>query len=153
MNNDEFVKLVQGIVTDAVILKDAHTTERGIAVGYACVFCQSDEEYQTLLARAESIGKIIEETKTGSVFLFPPMKTVAGALRIIKVRKPDPTRRERGDADFNVTDYPDFKERYLNLPGFSLIQRENAEMIELIEPNAHVRCYFSNPPAEKQFGL
>jgi hypothetical protein len=153
MNIAEFEKLVSEIVRDATELKDVHTDQQGISVGYACIFSQSEEEYRKLVAVAEEIGRVIEDTKMGPVFLVSPLETVAGVLRIIKVRKPDPTRKERGDADFNVTDYPDFKERYLNLPGFSLIEREKAEMIELIAPDANVRCYFSNPPAEKQFGL
>lgn len=153
MNTSEFEKFVLEIVKDATALKDVHTDQRGIRVGYACIFSQSEEEYRELVAVAEKRGKVIEDTKMGPVFLVSPLETVAGPLRIIKVRKPDPTRPERGDADFNATDYQDFKNKYHGQPGFSLISRENTEMIELVESGVNVRCYFSNPPAEKQFGL
>jgi len=70
---------------------------------------------------------------------------------LLKIRKPDPTRPELGDADFTVENYPEFKQRHLSKTGFSLIQkRKDFEMLELADPKFHVRAYFSNPPLDKQ---
>ena len=76
-------------------------------------------------------------------------KAYAGNRRLVKIRKPDPKRTERGDADFTVTDYLIFKKKYLSKPGFRIIKRPEMEMIELTDPSFNVLAYFSNPPLGK----
>ncbi|NTW75876.1 MAG: hypothetical protein HGB34_03160 [Candidatus Moranbacteria bacterium] len=85
--------------------------------------------------------------------MVQPMPTVAGPLRVLKIRIPDETRTERGDADFTVPDYPAFRKAVIGTPGFTHIPRADCEMIELMEPGADVRAYFSDPPVETQLGL
>lgn len=73
---------------------------------------------------------------------------------LLKIRKPDPTRPERGDADFTLRDYNSFKEKYLkDAEHFKLIDRGNFEMIELKDPKFDVRSYFSNIPLTVQLGI
>jgi hypothetical protein len=96
---------------------------------------------------------VVEETSTGPLFHIQPLNTIAGKLRLLKIRKPDTTRLELGDADFTVSNYPEFKKKYLSQKGFSLIVRKNFEMIELVDPKFSVRAYFSNPPLDKQLGI
>ena len=146
-------QLVQEIVKKASNLKDKHTSERKSPVNYACVFCQNNEQYNNLLAITQKIGNVAEETPTGSVFQIQPLDTIAGNLQLLKIRKPDTTRPELGDADFTVSNYPEFKKKYLSQKGFSLIVRKNFEMIELVDSHFNVRAYFSNPPLTKQFGI
>jgi hypothetical protein len=153
MTQKELIQLVQDIVRDAAQLKDAHTDIPDATVGYACVFAHGDMEYAELREVAESMGKEIKVTPTGSVFLVKPISTVAGPLRVVKIRIPDETRTERGDADFNAPDYPGFKRAVLGTPGFTLIPRADCEMIELMEPGADVRAYFSHPSVEAWLGL
>ena len=81
------------------------------------------------------------------------MKTVAGLLKLLKIRHPDSTRPERGDADFTVTNFVVFKKKYLSKKEFKLIKRKNFEMIELMDPEFDVRAYFSNPPLDKQLNI
>jgi hypothetical protein len=146
-------QLVQEIVKKASNLKDKHTSEKNASVNYACIFCQNDEQYDSLVTLAQEIGKMIEETPTGPLFHIQPLDTVAGKLQLLKIRKPDATRLELGDADFTVSNYPEFKKKYLLQKGFSLIVRKNFEMIELADPKFNVRAYFSNPPLDKQLGI
>jgi len=147
MNVDDLRQFVQEIVEKARNLKNKHTSEKKAPVNYACIFAQSKEQYTTLLALTEKIGSIIMETPMGSVYHIQPLKTVAGNLRLLKIRKPDPTRPELGDADFTVENYPEFKKKHLSKTGFKLIQkREDFEMIELVDSQFNVRAYFSNPP-------
>lgn len=153
MNPEELKTLIQTIVTEASKLRDARTTEHGAPVNYACVFSQSEQEYKTLLAVAGQLGRVAQEAAMGPVFYTEPMNTVAGSLRLVKIRKPDPKRTERGDADFTVTDYPTFKKIYLQKPGFKLIEREDFEMIELADPAFNALAYFSNPPLGKVLHL
>jgi hypothetical protein len=71
----------------------------------------------------------------------------------LKIRKPDQTRPERGDADFAVKNYEEFKNSCLTKPGFGVIERDTFEMIELMDSSFDVRVYFSSPPVEVQLGL
>ncbi|MBI4094702.1 MAG: hypothetical protein HY435_00725 [Candidatus Liptonbacteria bacterium] len=153
MNPKEFKTLIQIIVAEAAKLRDARTTEHQAPVNYACVFSQSDEEYELLLTVAKQLGKAVQETAMGPVFYIEPLDTVAGDLRLVKIRKPDPKRTERGDADFTVTDYLTFKKTYFGKPGFRIIERPNMEMIELADPGFNVLAYFSNPPLGKVLNL
>lgn len=153
MTASELKFLVQQIVARAAELKNTYTTEATAPVNYACIFSQSPEEYQELLEVVGLQGKVVQQTKMGPVFALDGFETVSGTLKLLKVRLPDPSRPEQGDADFTVQDYLGFKARYLSQPGFSLIQRENMEMIELVAPGRRVRAYFSHPPLAKVLGL
>ncbi|MBN3037779.1 MAG: hypothetical protein JW834_05020 [Candidatus Diapherotrites archaeon] len=146
-------QLVKEIVKDAVGLKNRHTSEKNAPVNYACIFAQGKEQYNNLLVVAQKIGVVLEETPTGPVFHIQPINTVAGNLWLLKIRKPDATRPELGDADFTVENYSEFKKRYSSRTGFKLIPRENFEMIELVDPSFNVRAYFSNPPLNEQLKI
>ncbi len=133
----------------AVALKNKYTEEYNATAAWACIFSQSEDEYNKLLEEAKKFGNIYKETTNGPILLLN--EAMAGTVKILKVRKPDPTKTERGDADFTVIDYNKFKEEYRNKENFKLIPRDTFEMIELTEPKAAVRVYFSNPPIEEQY--
>lgn len=154
MNPDDLNIRVQNIVERATILKNKHTDDKTAPVNYACIFSQSEEEYQELLEVTRKIGSVIEEMSSGLLFQIKPLQTVSSVLRLLKIRIPDATRPERGDADFTVSDYPEFKKRYLSRDGFKLIKkREDFEMLELMDPEFDVRAYFSNPSLDRQLGI
>ena len=153
MPMEDFKQLVQDIVRKSCELKNKHTTEKNAQVNYAAVFSQDEKEYNEFYELAKQIGKVIQNTPTGDLFEIDAVDTVSGKLQLLKIRKPDATRLERGDADFTVTDYPTFKSTYLVKPGFKLIERTDFEMIELTDSIFNVRAYFSNPPLDKQLGL
>lgn len=153
MNEEHLKKSIQDIVEKANKLKNKHTLEINAPVNYACIFSQNKDEYTNLLELVKKIGKVIKETPTGPLFQIYPIKTVAGLLKLLKIRRPDSTRPERGDADFTVTNFIDFKKKYLSKKEFKLIKRENFEMIELMDLEFDVRTYFSNPPLDKQFNI
>lgn len=142
----QFVYFVSDIIQRVIELNNKHTSENSAPINYACIFAQSEKEYQELEKEIQKLGKVVKETKMGNVYLLSePIQTVAGPLKIVKIRKPDPTRPEKGDADFTVADYPVFKKKYLGQPGFKLIERPEMEMIELMDPKFNVRAYFSHP--------
>ena len=153
MDRIEFISLIQNIVSEASKLRDAKTTEHNAPVNYACIFSQSNEEYESLLKIANQFGRIVHETKMGPVFYLDQINTLAGDIRLVKIRKPDPKRHERGDANFTVSDYQAFKKTYLDTPCFGIIERPNMEMIELADPKFNVLAYFSNPPLGKVLNL
>lgn len=156
MTLDALKEFVQQIVSQAKELKDRHTEERGAPVNYACIFCHSQSEYDELLRLVGTFGKVVKETAAGPVFHIEPIKTVAGPLRLLKIRKPDAEHPELGDADFTLSDYPLFKAKVLLQPGYKLLTRPEMEMIEFVESGAsqpvgrQVRCYFSHPPLDEQ---
>jgi len=60
------------------------------------------------LREAYKLGTMIQKTEKGSLFKIFPIATIAGELQLLKIRNPDSTRPERGDADFTVFDYLSF---------------------------------------------
>lgn len=153
MFTEDLKQLIQGIVQQSCELKNQYTTEKDAQVNYAAVFSQNEREYNELYELAKQIGKVIQNTPTGDLFEIDGIDTVSGKLRLLKIRKHDATRPERGDADFTVEDYPNFRNIYLRKPGFKLVERKDFEMIKLVDPTFNVRTYFSNPPLDKQLGL
>jgi hypothetical protein len=151
MDKEDLKTIVKKIVEQACALKNKHIDDKDMPVNYACIFSQSKEEYDSLIEITKKIGNIIKETPTGLLFKIDPLDTVSGKLQLLKIRIPDVTRPERGDADFTVPNYLDFKKKYLPRKGFKLIKkREDFEMLELMDPEFDVRVYFSNPPLDKQ---
>ena len=145
MTPSDLLLLTKDIVADAQKLSILHTGETNAPVNYACIFCQSELEYNEKSELALQVGAIAEDTPTGIVFLIPPLDTLAGPLRLLKIRKPDPKRLERGDADFTIAHFTEFKEKFLSKTGFSHIQRPNTEMLELSDPGFNVLAYYSFP--------
>jgi len=150
-----FLPTLHHIVEQAKQLKDAHTSEKNAPVNYACIFCQNEQEYEQFYTAASEMGKVIKETPSGELFHITPVDTVAGKLQLVKIRKPDPTRPERGDADFTVADYDTFKKAYMSKEGFKLIENrpDIIEMIELMDPSFDVRAYFSKVPLDVFYKL
>lgn len=144
---------IQQVISKACELKDEYTDQKKAAVNYACLFSQSDLEYKDLLDLASVLGEVIEKTPTGPIYRIKSFPTEAGPLQLVKVRKPDSSRKELGDADFTVDDYTKFKAKYLDQPRFKLIERENFEMMELSDPSSEVLAYFSHPTQEELLGV
>jgi len=153
MNELNLENLVKEIVKKATTLKNKHTDEKHSPVNYACVFSQNDNEFGVLIESAKQMGNVIKETPTGPLFQIQPLDTISGQLRLLKIRQPDKTRPELGDADFTVGNYQKFKKKHISKDFFKLIERENFEMIELMDSGFDVRAYFSNPPLDKQLNI
>ena len=153
MNTEDLKNLVKSVVEKATALKNKYIGYENTPVNYACIFSQSKEEYVELVEAARKIGKIIKETPTGPLFHIDPLETVSGVLKLLKIRIPDPTRPERGDADFTVLNFSEFEKKYLNKPGFKIIKRPDFYMLELTDPKFDVRVYFSNPPLDKELNI
>lgn len=153
MNENSLKNLISEIVRDACVLKNKHTDQVDAPINYACIFSQNNEEYNTLIEATKKIGNIIQQTPTGPLFNIEPLDTISGHLKLLKIRQPDKTRIERGDADFTVNNYHDFKKKYNSQDFFKLIKCKDFEMIELMDSEFNVRVYFSNPPLNKQLGI
>lgn len=147
MNN--LITTINYIVGRSTELKNKFIDKDSSAIEFACIFCQNEKEFRDFTNSIEKYGRIVERTKSGfTYFLDNPIETIAGPLRLVKIRKPDPKFSQRGDADFN-TNYKEFKKKYENGPKFELIKRETFEMLRLSDPNFDVMACFSNIPKGK----
>lgn len=153
MDKEDLKNIAKEIVRKASILKDKYTDQKEAPVSYVAIFCQNNDEFKEFTKIVKTFSSVINETSTGFHYKIPPLDTVSGPLQILKIRIPDKTRPERGDADYNVEDYEEFKRKHLRLKGFKLIERKDHEMIELMETGADVRVYFSNPHIDKVLGI
>jgi len=150
MDTEDLKIKVKKIVEKATALKNKHIDDKNTPVNYACIFSQSKKEYDELLDVTRKIGNVVKETPTGLLFHIEPLQTISGVLKLLKIRIPDPTRQELGDADFTVSNFPEFEKKYLSKSGFKLIKKEDFVMIELMDSDFDVRAYFSNPPLDIQ---
>ena len=145
MASDKLKKIVQEIVSEAKELNAKHTDEANAPVNYACIFTQSDAEFDELVDAVKKLGKVVKDTAMGPVFHIEPIETEAGMLHLLKIRKPDLKRTEKGDADFTVSNYEEFKKEHLGKEGWGLIERPEFEMLELIDSSFNVLAYYSHP--------
>ena len=153
MQNKVFTEVVNYIVNESIKLKNKHTTETDAPIEFACIFCKNEKEYQEFTEAIKKLGRVVQDTPTGYTYkLDSSIKTNAGMLKLVKIRKPDPLRKERGDADFN-TNYSEFKKKYQGKPLFELIDKGNFEMLRLSDPKFNVMSCFSNIPLSKNLNL
>ena len=153
MNAEDLKIRIKDIVEKTTALKSKYIGDQNTPVNYACIFSQSKNEYDELVEVTREIGNVIKETSTGLLFQIEPLQTVSGVLKLLKIRLPDSTRPERGDADFTVSNFPEFEKKYLTKTYFKLIKREDFVMIELMDSEFDVRAYFSNPPLDEQLNI
>ena len=153
MNKEDLKFMVKNIVEHASTLKNKHTDAKDAPVNYACIFSQNKDEYEELLEVTGNIGKMIMKTPMGKLFHIEPISTSSGDLKLLRIRIPDITRPERGDADFTIRNFPEFEKKYLHKQGFKRMDKENFYMIELMDPEFDVRAYFSNPPLDVQLNI
>ncbi len=146
-------QVIRQIVDSAYSLATGQTADWPMKASWCCIFTQTQKEFSNWTSLAESRGILAKETKNGPVCVIPPIATDAGLVRVVEVRAPDEIRVGRGDADFRVEDQAAFKSKFRNRDGFSLMERQDFEMIELLVAECNTRAYFSNPPVEQHDGI
>lgn len=154
MNIDDLYKFIKEIVSKSNDLKNKYTDEVDAKVNYACIFCKSEDDYNNYIELLKNDNnKIIEDTYSGPLFRLNDLETVAGTLKLLKIRRFDDKHLDLGDADFTVSNFEEFKNKCIDKPNFNLISKEDFEMIELMEDDSDVRAYFSNPPLDIELGI
>jgi len=146
----ELQQIVQEIVREATELKNKYTDAINARVNYACIFSYSEQEFKSLVNLAKENGKIVKETSAGPIFRIPTLSTVSGSLKLLKIRKPDKSKHQKGYADFTIKDFSKFKKKYLQNKNFHLFTRPGYEIIGIKNSNANVSTYFANPPLDEQ---
>ncbi|MBI4099452.1 hypothetical protein HY440_00435 [Candidatus Microgenomates bacterium] len=81
------------MVDKSLELKNKFTTAVDAPTDFATIFCQEKNELKGRDKEAKSLGKVVQDSPTGFVYLLhEPLTTKAGPLWLVKVRKPDPAR-------------------------------------------------------------
>ena len=146
MDQNQLEKIVNYIIDQGVQAIKDNTDETSFVIDYLAIFAKDESEYQDLLQFTQGLGNEIDlaKIKTGLTFLLnKPIETKAGPLKQLKIRKPDPTRPQRGAPDFKIDNYSEFKEKYLQKSGnFTLMVKSDFEMVEL--KGVDVLVYFPN---------
>ena len=154
MNVNDVYEIIKNIVEKSNKLKNKYTDEINAKVNYACIFCKNDDEFDNYIKLLKNDNNnIIEDTYSGPLFRLNDLETVSGTLKLLKIRRYDDEHLDLGDADFTVSNYEEFKNKYLDKSNFKLISKEGYEMIELMEEKNEVRAYFSNPPLDEELGI
>ena len=154
MNINDIYELAKDIVKKANDLKNKYKNEVNAKVSYVAIFCKNDEEFNNYIKILKNDNnEVVDDTYSGPVFKINSLETVSGTLKLLKIRRYDDKHLDLGDADFNVSNYEEFKNKYGKKPNFNLISREDYEMIELMEDGYEVRAYFSNPPLDEELGI
>jgi len=148
MEREDLEKIINYIVNQGLKAIRENTDEKDPQVDYMGIFAKDDVEFNEMERLLVTLGKPGDKTATKSgvtILLDKPFTTPAGPLKVLKARKPDLTRPQRGAPDFRVNDYQKFKEKYF-LSGknsnFSLMLRKEYEMLEL--KGVDVLVYFPN---------
>ncbi|MBU0975821.1 MAG: hypothetical protein ABIE03_01575 [Patescibacteria group bacterium] len=148
MNKKELYKIIRYIVSCARGAIQKNTDFNNLPLDYLAIFSKNEKEFRALEKLVRSLGEEVEKNthSTGYTYLLDqPIDTEAGELKLLKVRKPDQTRPQRGAPDFRVPRYPAFKDKYLYSSGnFTLMIRKDFEMIEL--KGNDVLVYFPDKP-------
>ncbi|MFH0952182.1 MAG: hypothetical protein V1838_03240 [Patescibacteria group bacterium] len=135
MNRHDLEIIVNHIASQGLLAISQNTDEKDLLINYMGIFAKDDTEFMEMDDIVKTLGTPGDNTATasGSTYLLnEPFNTPAGPLKVLKIRRPDPTRPQRGAPDFRVKDYSSFKEKYLSSTGnFSLMIRKDYEMLEL----------------------
>jgi len=135
MNKNELEKIVIYLVEQGISTIKRFTDEENPVIDYVAIFSKDEDEFKNLELVAETMGKEVDKVtiRTGKTFLLnQPLNTSAGILSLVKIRKPDDTRPQRGAPDFKIQNYQQFKEKYLGSNGnFTLMPKKDYEMIEI----------------------
>lgn len=152
MTKQNLEKIVNYIVDQAQQAISENTDEKDLPVDYMGIFSKDESEFTDMERFVRTLGRAGDRTatSTGSTYLlYEPLNTSAGPLKVLKVRKPDPARPQRGAPDFRVKDYKSFKRKYLSSGhNFSLVARKEYEMMEL--KGVDVLVYFPSKPFDER---
>ena len=146
MTKQELENIVNYIVNQGLKAINDNTDEKDLPIDYMGIFSKDDDEFTGMERLLSILGKPGDKTatKSGSTFLLnEPINTPAGPLKVLKTRRPDPTRPQRGAPDFQIKDYQAFKDKYFSNgknSNFALMARKEYEMLEL--KGVNVLVYF-----------
>lgn len=108
------------------------------------IFAHYEDEYQYLRQWVDSVGQAKPEGSSTSYYVKPnePMAVNDDPIEYIGIRVADPYRAQVGCGDFVVSNYKEFKAKYLGKSDFIReVPHQKYQMLELFHPDIDVLGY------------
>lgn len=116
----------------------------GLQINTLKIFAHYENEYKLLRQWVDSIGQAKDEGSPTSYYVEPdkPMTVGDDPIEYVGIRVPDPYRAQVGCGDFVVSNYEDFKAKYLGKsPFIREVPHQKYQMLELFHPDIDVLGY------------
>lgn len=147
----ELVGTIQYIAQKTIELKDKYIGEKRLPIDYIMIFSHSEKEFKRLRKICNKLGEVVANSNGPAYKLHKPIGIPTGKLRLLRIRKPDPERPQKGCDDFAVKDFKAFKKKHIPDKNghVSLIVRPEYEMIEIKDEKFDVLVYFPSETMSK----
>jgi len=153
MDKSELIEKIKDIQKGITNVKNKYVSEENLVLDYITVFAQSKSEFEDLVKSAKEIGEEIDG-HNGPIFkLKKYIEFDNGVLKLFRIRKPDNERPQKGCGDFKVTDYGDFKNKYLNENNFLLFKGGGFEFLGIHDSAEDYLVYFPDIVLTEELGI
>lgn len=118
--------------------------EEELPINTLKIFAHYEDEYRLLKSWVDSIGNNEEEGSSTSYYVKPhrPISINDDPIEYVGIRAPDPYRSQVGCGDYVVSNFDDFKAKYLGKsPYIREVPHQKYEMLELFHPDIDVLGY------------
>lgn len=144
--------IVKYLIEKADQLINSYKMQDGITkIDYVAIFPKSAVDETSLVESLKHIGLPVKETPTGTIYkLTTFVEMPQGEVQLVKIKKFDKNRTQRGYIDYEVADYQKFKMENLSKGVVEISQNaEGMEMLKLVDPE--VLIFFPENPLGKAF--
>lgn len=141
-NKDSLLQAIIYTATNSSALCEA-VIGKQLPIHSLTIFSHFEDEFVFLKKLLSTIGTPYNENNGPRIALHKPIIIDSHTLTHLRIRKPDSERPQVGCNDFDVKNYKDFNERYLEIhpDHLTLIKRPEYEMIEFHHPDFDVLAY------------
>jgi len=118
--------------------------EEDLPVNTLKIFAHYDDEYTFLKQWIDTIGNNEEADSSTSYYVKPnePMVVNNDSIEYVGIRVPDPYRAQVGCGDYVVSNFDEFKAKYLGKsPYIREVAHHKYQMLELFHPDIDVLGY------------
>jgi hypothetical protein len=118
--------------------------EEKLPINTLKIFAHYDDEYAFLKKWVDSIGKNDDAGSATSYYVKPKESMVVhdDAIEYLGIRVPDPYRSQVGCGDYVVSNFDEFRTKYLGKsPYIREVTHQKYQMLELFHPDIDVLGY------------
>ncbi len=108
------------------------------------IFAHYEDEYKFLRRWADSIGENEDDDSVTSYYVKPSetLEVNGDPIEYVGIRVPDPYRPQVGCGDFVLSNFEDFKAKYLHKSKFIReVEHAKYQMLEIFHPDIDVLGY------------
>jgi hypothetical protein len=140
-SKDEFLEAIRYAAVQTTALAEK-CIDIPLTTESLTIFTHYPDEFERLSKFVEEMGEPYNEHNGPRVKLKEPITVGTNVIKFVRVRNPDPYRMQVGCVDYLITDYQDFKNRFLaTTTALHSIKRPEYEMIEFADPDFDVLAY------------